>query len=313
VAAGVAVFAAGIVVAGALHRGSAPAIGASVSPAICARLPADLDALWSPTSRRALLASNPAATISTAWLADVIDYYALAWPAQRRAACVTRLSDRAWSPALLDNAAGCLADRRDELVRAAAAAHQPADAVVSLAMGLRDPRQCGDLLKMAQLVMHRAAPEPVDAGFDPRVGAGVGPGAGPGARPGTDAAPGPDPELTINAALAQAQQLADAHQLDPAIAAIERALPAIRNAPDPRYLTDYTRALDTKAHLELLAGHPAAALATAGSGLVVQERIYGTDHPQLRSLLDAIAQAQHALGQADAARATQDRAQRIAR
>ena len=144
-AAVVALAAAVVVAALALTRGD-DEIRVVTPPqaAACAKLPVDLDGLWHPAARRALLARNPAATTTAAWLADVIDHDATAWPAQRRAACGRGLGERA-SLARLDAAARCLADRRAALVRAIGVGPLGASELVAAALALRDPAACVDV------------------------------------------------------------------------------------------------------------------------------------------------------------------------
>lgn len=101
------------------------------SGAACAGAPADLDAMWSPPARRALIARNPEASVSAAWLADIIDHRAARWPAVR-ARCATRAG------------LACLTDRRAELLAAVATRDQPADAIVAIARALQDPAACSD-------------------------------------------------------------------------------------------------------------------------------------------------------------------------
>jgi serine/threonine protein kinase/tetratricopeptide (TPR) repeat protein len=401
VAIGVAVVAIGLTAAWGTTRQAEPRPAlAPPSPAACAALPPDLDAVWNPAARRALLANNPQATTSTAWLADVIDYYAIAWPEQRRTACITNLRDRAWSPVLLDGAASCLADRRAELVKTIAVTQRTAGQVVAVAMSLHDPRLCGDLQHMTQAQVRsaraasvaqvtrvtdeaRAADNAGDANRakllsesalrvanqigEPLAKAIALEELGESELQRHDLGPAADhlkaayfeyralgdqgetyrtslmvtqliaqqgkldeadqwlgharaeaertgatPEKAVAAALVGAQLLGARNKLADAIAEIDRTLPHIRNEPDPRYLTDYTNALGNKAMFEGMAGRNADALATARRGLVVQERIYGTEHPQLLAFLQTIGLAERDLGRLDDALATLDRARQIA-
>jgi len=396
----IAIAAAGIVATLALTRHGDEAAMAVARPAACAALPEDLHATWDPAARRALIARNPAATTSAAWLADVVDHYATAWPALRRAACVENVADRAWSPALLDSAARCLADRRADLGKAIAIGPLAAGPVVAQAMMLRDPAQCGDLTYLTQAEIRRGrsakvvevkrvtdeAHQATNAGDATRakalgesalamadqLGEPLGKAialeaAGEGELQRHDLAPaiehlkaayfefrglgdqgetyrtavmvtqllaaagkaeeadqwlgharaeaertGATPEKAISVALVAAQLLGARDELDAAIAAIDRTLPRIRDEPDPRYLTNYSNALANKAMFLGTAGRNAEALATARSALVVQERIYGTDHPQLLEILQSVGQAQRDLGEIDDSIATFERSRQIA-
>jgi hypothetical protein len=398
----VAIAAAGLVAGLAMtrHAEEVHVVAALAPPSGCALLPDDLHAIWDPAARRALIARNPAATSSAAWLADVIDHYATAWPGLRRAACVTNIGDRAWSPELLDGAARCLADRRTDLVQASSVGPLAAGPVVSQAMALRDPAQCGDLAYLTQSQIRRArmgkivevkrvtdeARQATNAGDATRAKAlgesalamagtlgeplgkaialealgeselqrhDLGPAtehlkaayfefrglgdqgetyrtavmvtqllAADGKHDEADEwlgharaeaeRTGATPEKAISVALVAAQLLGAQHQLDAAIAAIDRTLPRIRDEPDPRYLTNYINALANKAMFQGMAGRNADALATARGALVVQERIYGTDHPQLLEILQSIGLAQRDLGQLDDAIATFERSRQIA-
>ena len=384
----------------AVRRSEPVQVAVPPAPAGCASLPVDLAATWNPEVRRALIAGNPQATTSAAWLADVIEHYASAWPAVRRAACITNPGDRAWSPVLLDGAADCLADRRAELDRAIAVRGKAAGDVVAAAMTLNDPRRCSDAQGVARILVRGAHAANIDEVRRLAAEAAAADGAGDASRAKTvseaalaaaqrsgeplaralaletigeielqrhDLGPatehltsayfeyrglgdqaqtyrtalmvtqllaqagkhdeadqwlgharaeaertGATPEKAVAVALVAAQLLGARDRLDDAIAAIDRTLPRIRDEVDPRYLTDYTNALGNKAMFQGTAGHNAEAIATGRSALVVQERIYGAEHPQLLPLLQTIGLAQRDLGQLDDAIATLDRARRIA-
>jgi hypothetical protein len=90
------------------------------------------EAGWDAAARRALIAGNPEATATAAWLADAIDYRAARWPAARRAACVPPR----------DAAIDCLIELAPELPAAARARGRTAAQLVAVVGALRDPERC---------------------------------------------------------------------------------------------------------------------------------------------------------------------------
>ena len=136
---------------GDASNGPPATAAAPASPAVCAALPPTLDAVWNPTVRQQLIVANPQAPASATWMADVIDHDAAQWPAVRNAICVHDLRDREWSPSMIEDAAKCLQDRKQELVKALAVKGASAGEVVAAAKSVGDPRPCGNATTISRL------------------------------------------------------------------------------------------------------------------------------------------------------------------
>src|SRR5262249_2500765 len=132
---------------GLVRPREAPVV-APEQPALCAALSPTLDAMWTPHARGELIAGNPQAPSTAAWLAHVIGFQARGWPDRHAPVCRDGAHDRAWSPELLDDAARCLVERRAELAHAL---DTRGGNLFAAGRAVHDAHMCGDPIAMARM------------------------------------------------------------------------------------------------------------------------------------------------------------------